>query len=63
MHTALQASGTWAPQVPHTLLVVMITVAVVLLVVVLLVATGLMVQSLTGGAPLVPMEPEPGLDL
>ena len=63
MHTALQQSRAWTPQVPHTLLVVMMTVAVVLLVVALLVATGLMVQSLTGGAPLVPMEPEPGLDL
>jgi hypothetical protein len=41
----------------------MMTVAVVLLVVALLVAAGLMVQSFTGGAPLVPMEPEPGLDL
>jgi hypothetical protein len=63
MRTAFQPSRTWTPQVPHTLLVVMMTVAVVLLVVALLVATGLMVQSLTGGAPLVPMEPEPGLDL
>jgi len=63
MHTALQPSTTWTPQVPHTLLVVMMAVAVVLLVVALLVATGLMVQSFTGGAPFVPLEPEPGLDL
>lgn len=63
MFTALELPRTWVPEVPHTLVVVVTTVVVVLLVTALLVATGLMVQDLTGGPSPAPFTPEAGLDL
>jgi hypothetical protein len=63
MHTTFDLRRTWAPQLPHTLLIVLMTAVVVLLAIAFLVAAGFMVQNLTGGAPLIPMQPEAGLDL
>ena len=63
MQTALKLQKTWAPEVRHTLVVVLTTVVVALLVTALLVVIGLLVQDLMGGAPLTPLTPDPGLDL
>jgi hypothetical protein len=63
MQAALNQQKAWAPGVPHTLVVVLTTVVAVLAVTVLLVVTSLVVQDLTGGAPITPLLPEPGLDL
>jgi hypothetical protein len=63
MQTTVNLQEAWAPELPHTLLVVLTATAAVLLATALLVFTGLMVQDLTGGAPLTPLAPDPGLDL
>jgi hypothetical protein len=63
MQAAMNQQKAWAPGVPHTLVVVLTTVVVVLVVTALLILTSLVVQDLTGGAPITPLVPEPGLDL
>jgi hypothetical protein len=63
MQAALNHQKAWAPGIPHTLVVVLTATVAVLLVTVILVVSGVVVQDLTGGAPISPLAPEPGLDL
>ena len=63
MQTTFTLHRTWAPHVPHTLVVVLTAAVVVLVVTAFFVVTGVLVQDLLGGAPTAPLTPEPGLGL
>jgi Na+/phosphate symporter len=63
MQTTVYLQEAWAPALSHTMFVVLTATAAVLLATALLVFTGLVVQDLTGGVPLTPLAPDPGLDL
>jgi hypothetical protein len=63
IQTAAKLHKTWAPQVPHTIVVVLTSIVVVLVVTAILVVAGVLVQDLLGGAPPAPLTPGPGLGL